>query len=190
MADSSWPAQRAALDSDRFEVEVYRADLARDADVDGLLKAPMIPRPCLVIARVPTDRPRWVQALERDGYFLCDTLIYYRGLTARISSEAHASSSRTQLGAASTIRRGRPQDAERLAPVIRTAFTAFSGHYHQDARLDAARATEGYVQWGLSSLSDPASFVLVAEIDDRMAGFITVQRLETDDGSGATEARI
>lgn len=157
---------RSEIESRRFGVEVYRANVETEADATAAVE---FEQADLIVARVDTKAVALVQALERGGYFLCDTLVYFRGETARFDAP----------GAVEGLRIADVTDAAALEPVARAAFSDFFGHYHTDARLDGAVATEGYVEWCVSALAWTNGYVLGAFDGDTLAGFATV-RVEDD----------
>lgn len=160
---------RSELDARRFGVEVYRGRV----DDDESLAEALACRADLVVVRVPTAAIALVQKLEARGFFLADTLVYFRGTTARFASPGAVEGL--------TIRDATAADRAGLEAVSREAFTDFFGHYHTDPRLDSTAATEGYVQWSLSALDWTDGFVLGAFDGDALAGFATV-KLEDDGG--------
>ena len=161
----------SALDSRRFGVQVYRA---RVDDLETAARALAFRGEApveLMIARAPVERLEVVQALEAGGFFLCDTLVYWAGSTAPFGAAPEL-----ERHEGPRIREAGLEDRAALEEVARASFTGFQGHYHADLRLDPAAATEGYVEWCLSALADPSSFVLVAQGEERLAGFVTVKR--------------
>ncbi len=160
---------RAALDSKRFGVEVFRSQVEHEDDATAAIGCDAD----LVIARVRTHDVALVQRLEGAGFFLTDTLVYFRGETAAFGAP----------GSVEGLEIRDVAEAERtqLEDVSRGAFANFFGHYHADPRIDAALATEGYVEWSCSALGWTDGFVVGAFEGDVLAGFATV-KLEDDAG--------
>ena len=157
---------RAEIESRRFGGEVYRANVLTESEAKAAVD---FGEADLIVARVDTKAIALVQTLERGGYFLCDTLVYFRGTTAGFDAP----------GAVDGLRIADVTDAAGLEPVARAAFSDFFGHYHTDARLDGTLATEGYVEWCTSALRWDDGYVLGAFDGETLAGFATV-RIEDD----------
>lgn len=155
------------LDTRRFGVEIARAEVTTQAEAEAVVEHARRSGVRMVIARAPTRALDAVRVLGEAGFFLCDTLVFYRGSTARFSAPT--------LPGGLVVRLGRASDRADLEAVARASFTGFRGHYHADPRLDPAAATEGYVEWCLSSLSDDSGEIAVAERDGELAGFATVK---------------
>ncbi|MEQ9495757.1 MAG: GNAT family N-acetyltransferase [Deltaproteobacteria bacterium] len=160
---------RAALDSKRFGVEVFRSLVEDEDDANAAIECDAD----LVITRVRTHDVQLVQRLEGAGFFLTDTLVYFRGETTSFTAPGSVEG----LELCNVAAKERAQ----LEQVSRSAFADFFGHYHTDPRIDAAVATEGYVEWSCSALDWTDGFVLGAFDGDVLAGFATV-KLEDDAG--------
>jgi hypothetical protein len=158
-------AARSEIDSRRFGRSIYRATAESAAQADQLIafcgEAPVE----MMIARCPSGALDAVQRLEAFGFFLCDTLVYFRGAPSRVPAAQKTD-----------VRNFVEADRPELERIARASFMAFGGHYHRDPRLDGALATEGYVEWALSATRDPTFDVLVAAPDGRPAGFLTLRR--------------
>ena len=63
-----------------------------------------------------------------------------------------------------------------IAGIAFECFRGYSGHYHADAKLDSASCDEVYVSWALSECASrgKSKEVLVADVDDTPAGFVTL----------------
>ncbi len=158
---------RSDLDSRRFGVEVFRSVIEDDGDLDAAIACDAE----LVVARVATASIGAVQRLEAAGFFLTDTLVYFRGATNHFDAPATLEG----LQIRDVVER------DQLERVTRGAFTDFFGHYHTDPRLDSEAATEGYVEWSCSALAWTDGFVIGAFDDATLAGFATVK---IADGAG------
>ena len=162
-------ATYSALDSKRFGIRVFRGRVDSVAAVAELMQFSRSADLDLLIVRCPVEAVATVQALERAGGVLTDTLVYYRGPTSRFAPSP---------GPASGVRLCQEADRAALEAIARASFTGFFGHYHADPRLDQAAATEGYVQWASSALADALSVVLVSETEGRLSGFLTAKKLD------------
>jgi len=161
------PAAYSDLDSRRFGIRIFRARVDDVPAAADLLQFAQSADLDLLIVRCPVEAIATAQALERSGAFLTDTLVYYRGSTDKFEPSPTACVRLCQTG-----------DRAALEAVARASFSTFFGHYHADPRLDPVAATEGYVQWASSGLTDPASVVLVCETEGRLSGFLTAKNLD------------
>lgn len=163
------PPVRSELDSRRFGIEVFRARVDDVDDADAAIDSAAD----LVVARVATSSIALVQRLEAGGFFLTDTLVYFRGATSGFEEPGAVDGL--------VIRDVVPAERAALEQVTRGAFTDFFGHYHTDPNLDAAAATEGYVEWSCAALTWTNGWVSGAFDGATLAGFATV-RVEDDAG--------
>lgn len=131
----------------------------------------------MLSTRVAVDDFPRIHELEKDGYQLMDTLVYYGRSLKSLSPPV-------ELTQALSIRQATPQDEEGVCAVARLAFKDYFGHYHADTRLDNQAADEVYIQWAQTSVQDihDKAPVLVAELDDKVVGFITIRLNSTTEG--------
>lgn len=176
--------QRSELDSHRFGRRIFRVHVENAAEARDAVEAARRERAEMLIARCPVTALDATHALERAGFLLMDTLVYYTGKAARFVE--------APVVPGVTLRPFAPADLGALEAVARIGFTSYAGHYHADPRLDAATATEGYVDWLRRSTDAAAVSVIVAELDGRPVGFLTLRHGEPADielNAVAPEAR-
>src|SRR5262249_9036400 len=79
------------------------------------------------------------------------------------------------------MRAGEADSVRRIAVEI---FRGYFGHYHADPRLDPQQCDAAYVSWAERSClsKDVAEEVLVAELEGRLVGFITLRRNSAEEG--------
>jgi GNAT superfamily N-acetyltransferase len=164
------------LDEARFGVRTARA---MDVTADQL---PEILEFCndqevqFLIARCSTREFATLQAMERAGFLIMDTLVYfYFDVLRKTLPERHQVSIRTI----------RPQhdDIEAIADVARQAFRGYESHYHADLRLDRSACDDLYVDWAVRSCTqkDLADEVLVAEANNEVFGFLALKSIENNE---------
>lgn len=122
-----------------------------------------------------SDLPR-IHALEAAGYQLMDTLVYYSRDLAELPSLR-------RLADGLMLRHASAEDAASVASLAREAFSGYMGHYHVDPRLNNSAADAAYVEWAETSTSkvSPDAPVLLAQIGQRVAGFLTLRRNSPDE---------
>jgi GNAT superfamily N-acetyltransferase len=156
------------LDSGRFGIRVARAHVSGGA-LPRVLDFCAVEKIDLLIARCATTDLPTAQEMERDGFLLMDTLVYYSfDLSRRKIPDAPVEFIVRPLVA---------DDRDQIRRVASQAFKGYTGHYHADPRLDRHRCDEGYISWAERStaLKSAADEVLVAEHKESVVGFGTLR---------------
>jgi ribosomal protein S18 acetylase RimI-like enzyme len=156
------------IDSQRFGIRVARAQV-------GGKNLPQIVDFCvaeqikLLIARCATKDLRTVQEMESRDFLLMDTLVYYSFDLSKRTIPSDATKAH--------VRKFARRDTAQVETVAGAAFEGYYGHYHADPRLDRRKCDEGYVSWAVRSCTSKqvATEVLVAEIDKKIIGFLTLR---------------
>lgn len=164
------------LDSERFGIRAARAHiipetLPRVLDFCGSEKID------LLVARCATGDLIAAQNMQRLGFQLMDTLVFYRFdlLKKQIPEDKGGF----------PIRRLDQGDYERVRMIASAAFRGYMGHYHADHRLDRNKCDEAYVSWAERSCTKAeADEVLVAELEGSVAGFGTLRLNSAEETEG------
>ena len=109
-----------------------------------------------------------IHALERHGFLLMDTIVDFL-----------FDSSRTPIDKISPPRRlnglhlrvANPEDLSELLALSEKAFANHFGRYNADPKLPPGTGTKVYQEWVRSSFSGAAHWILIAEVDDKIAGY-------------------
>jgi dTDP-4-amino-4,6-dideoxy-D-galactose acyltransferase len=133
---------------------------ARRAEVDEWCRDNGI-RCLYFLAR--TDDPQTTLAAERGGFFYTDVRITL--------GQSLAPRDRLQPGAA--IRDATSSDREELAAIARVSHDVT--RFYHDPHFPNDRCGELYAEWILSSCNGGADAVLVADVHDRAAGYVSCQ---------------
>ena len=168
----------SAIDEERFGISTARAPEVTLEDLPSIMHFCRANGVVFLIARCLAYNLRAAQAMEREGFALMDTLIYYgRDLV----KEVKLSDTGKIL-----VRQIRPGEEHKVKAIAAEAFRGYSGHYHADERLDRAKCDEVYVSWAfLSCVSrNVADEVLVAELDESIVGFATLRLNSQEEGDG------
>lgn len=170
--------QLSLIDEERFGVRIARADDMSHATLREVLAFCHQQQARMLIARCPTKDVRTVQTMERAGFLLMDTLVYYARDLKRLPT--------TTSTPTTTVRLARPDDAAEVERIAGDAFRGYFGHYHADERLDPAKCDEGYRSWAVRSVNTPgvADAVLVAEGSGTLLGFATLRMNKPEEGEG------
>ena len=163
------------LDTARFGVCTARADALTVEGLAGVLEFCRLQDVELLIGRCKVENADAVHTLERAGFLLMDTLVYYqRNL---------ASSPVTDPGDG-RLRLLRADEAREVEAIARECFRDYGGHYHADPRLDRGAATEVYASWARASceLPEGSSFVLVGDTGQGLVGFATFRLSQALEG--------
>ena len=178
MSEDYPPIHLSALEEERFGVRTARASLVSMDDLPPVLKYCDTNNIKFLIARCPVSNIQVAQAMEKEGFALMDTLVYY--------ARSVVNSSIPSEGGKVFIRpfqRGEEDDIKRIAA---EAFRGYASHYHADERLDKSRCDEVYTSWAFNSCvsRDVADDVFVAELDGSIAGFATMLLISPEEGQG------
>jgi ribosomal protein S18 acetylase RimI-like enzyme len=156
------------IDSERFGIRIARAQV-QGKNLSQIIDFCVAEQIKLLIARCATKELRTVQEMESRGFLLMDTLVYYSfDLTKRtIPDDAPRA----------RIRKFVRGDTAQVETVAAAAFKGYYGHYHADPRLDQRKCDEGYASWAVRSCTSKqvATEVLVAEIEKKIVGFLTLR---------------
>lgn len=129
----------------------------------------------MLIARCPANAFPTIHTMEREGFLLMDTLVYYSRDLTTTPIPSHTGKV--------TIRQIRSGEEDEVKVVAAESFRGYLGHYHADERLDNSKCDEVYISWAVNSCvsRDFADEVLVA-VGHRILGFISL-RLNTPEES-------
>ena len=165
------------LDEERFGIRTARAPDVRAETVPAILTFCRENRVVLAIGRCSVARPDAAQEMERSGFLLMDTLVYY----LRNIREAPAAAGVQGI----LVRPFRPGEEEAVVRVATSAFRDYSSHYQADGRLDTRKSNEVYPSWALRTCTshEPADRVLVAESEGVVAGFASIHRSCAEEAS-------
>jgi ribosomal protein S18 acetylase RimI-like enzyme len=109
-----------------------------------------------------------IHALERHGFHLMDTLLDFLFDFSRTPLESIAYAKRlTGL----RVRLARPKDLPEVLALNEKAFAKHFGRYHADPKLPPGTGTKIYDEWVRSSFGGWADWILIAEVDGRIAGY-------------------
>lgn len=178
MSQQAYRFALSALDKERFGMTTARVDGITADRVPDILVQCQTNGVELIIARCAATDFETVHVLERSGFLLMDTLVYW-------TRDLHRTPL-PELASDVIIRPARVDEAEQVKALARDAFRGYFGHYHADERLDRTAADEAYASWAERSvlLHDVADVVLVAELNSFTAGLITLRMKNSEEGEG------
>lgn len=166
----------SSIDEERFGIRTARAPYVTLQELTRVIEFCRNNAVKLLIARCPVSELRTAQAMEREGFLLTDTLVYYsRDLMQKpVPTDVSKAEWRP-------MQRG---EEEKIKTVAAESFRGYLGHYHADERLDRAKCDEVYTSWTLRLYNslDPADAVLVAEIDGSIVAFYAMRVNNPDEG--------
>ncbi len=160
------------LDEARFGIRT-----ARTVDIT-LERLPAVLEFCraqdvhFLIARCSTRELPSLQAMEKAGFLLMDTLVYFA-----FDFHHKALPPRRAL----SIRAVQPKDIDAVKEIARQAFRGYDSHYHADPRLDRLACDELYVDWAERACSQKglADVVFVADSTKGILGFLAMKMDKT-----------
>ena len=165
------------LDTARWKVATAKASAVTAGNLPALLAQCRSYDVRFLIARCQTGELAAAQAMEREGFELMDTLVYFsRSLGAGPPADEAA------LG----VRELAQGEHGAVKEVAAQAFAGYFGHYHADARLARADCDALYVDWAERSClsKELADQVLVAVPDAKIAAFATLRLNDAEEGEG------
>jgi GNAT superfamily N-acetyltransferase len=166
------------IDEERFGIRTARTDEVTGETLPSVLDFCRRHEVVLLIARCPASDLRAVQAMEREGFLLMDTLVHYGRDLVDVPIPAE--------NPLLQVRAFLPGEEDDVAKVAVQAFRGYLGHYHADERLDRRQCDEVYTSWALRSClsRDVADEVLVASLGESIAGFLTMNMASPEEGHG------
>jgi GNAT superfamily N-acetyltransferase len=163
------PILLSDIDKERFGIKTARAAQVTKDTFAYIMEFCCTHNVKFLIARCDADDMKIVQTMEANGFFLTDTLLYYRcNLRNRPTPP---------VSPGIVIRPSCTGDEEVVKTLASEAFRGYIGHYHADPRLDPKKCDEIYASWAYRScvLGEVADQVLVAVLNGSLAGFITLK---------------
>jgi ribosomal protein S18 acetylase RimI-like enzyme len=172
-ADSPWDTKVVGRRIGFLKHLAAKADDARSPDMlDALLDeairhATSRGTECLTCKIQPLQFAA-VHALERHGFLLMDTILDFVLDFSRTPLEGMSVPKRAN---GLTTRLATPEDLPEVLAVSEKAFANHYGRYNSDTKMPQGTATKVYREWVRSSFRGWADWILVAEIEGRIAGF-------------------
>jgi ribosomal protein S18 acetylase RimI-like enzyme len=120
-----------------------------------------------VVCRVQSGELASIHALEQSGFLLMDTLLdFVFAFSATGSEQIHLRPPDKRV----SIHRATSQDLQPLMAMNERAFAKYFGRYHADSRIPSGSATKIYSEWMRSAFDGWADWILVGEVDGKIAG--------------------
>jgi RimJ/RimL family protein N-acetyltransferase len=131
-----------------------------------------------VTAKVDVADLDAVAALEGSGFRLMDALVTYFTHPHRKPPN--------EVREVGTVRPFRPDDADELLDITRTAYQRFRGRFHLDPHLPQERSDELYVEWARQCMAGRMADRIVVADDGRggMHGWASTRRVEPASSAG------
>lgn len=170
--------ERSTVDENRFGIRIARARITRET-LPAALEFCRQNKVKLMIARSSIFDIAIAQDMERQGFLLMDTLVYF-------ARDLIATPIPSDTGSV-LVRPVNPGEEDQVKKVASEAFRGYLGHYHADDRLDRAKADEGYTEWAVRSClsREVAGRVLVADLNGKIVGFSTLRLNNPQEGEVA-----
>ncbi len=159
----------SVLDEQRFGMRSARANDVTRQNIEEVLAFCRENSVKFLIARVDVNQLDAVQAMERHGFLLMDTLVYYTFKLSKSISE--------DLPSNYDVRPMHDDEADVIKQIAMESFKNYYGHYHADPRIDKAKADEVYVDWARNAAVSRGGTdeVLVASEGADTLGFATLR---------------
>lgn len=122
----------------------------------------------LVTSKIQPLQIAAIHSLERHGFLLMDTLLDFFFDYLRMPFDKISPPRRVD---GLNVRLADPDDLPQLLALTETAFAKHFGRYNSDPRMPAGTGTKVYQQWVRSSFNGAADWILIAEVNDQVAGY-------------------
>lgn len=164
------------IDKERFDIQTARVVGVTVENLSSILQFCRTKQVRLLIARCSMFDLETAQTMEKNGFLLMDTLVYY---TLDIA--------RKNIPSANGIAYFRPiraDEEEDMASVAVESFRGYFGHYHADQKLDNNKCDEAYVDWARKAFISRGTDenFQVAEIHGRIVAFGVFRMNNPDEG--------
>lgn len=168
----------SSIDEERFGIKSARATIDSPGALAETLDFCRANQVIFLVARCPAAALHTVHAMEREGFLLMDTLLYYmRHLDKPPIPEDNGEA---------LIRSIRPGEEHVVHAIATDSFQGYFGHYHADERLPDTLCDEVYISWAVRAClsSEVADEVMIAEIEGKPAGFFVMRLLNDEESEG------
>jgi ribosomal protein S18 acetylase RimI-like enzyme len=140
-----------------------------------------------VVCKVQSDELAVAHGLEQRGFLLMDTLL---DLVFDFSRTPMEEIDLPRRDRQLKIRRTKAADLPELMAINERAFADYFGRYHADPQMPPGTATNIYTEWVRSGFHGWADWILVAEVDDKIAGYgLWRKALEAEEKNSLRVAR-
>lgn len=155
----------SAPDEERFGLRTARAKAVTLETLPEIMDFCRINKVVLLVSRCSTSDLPVAQAMERSGFLLMDTLIYYQCTLAETLIPKNQENV--------LVRPFRPGDEKIIEIIAGQSFRDYRGHYHADERLPRDKCDQGYASWAYNLVisNKGEGERIVAEIDGSVVGF-------------------
>jgi ribosomal protein S18 acetylase RimI-like enzyme len=166
----------SAIDEERFGMTTARVSNVTLDGLSTIIDFCYKNNVVFLISRCLTSEIKVAQEMEKNGFRIMDTLVYY---SFNLLSKPIPEDTNNVL--IRPIRLGEENDA---AKVSAEAFQGYHGHYHADDKLNRTKCDEAYMSWAYNSCisRDYTNEVLVAEINRTIVGIHTLRMNNPDEG--------
>lgn len=163
------------VDKERFGVKTARVVGLTAEELAPVLEFCAKEQVELLIARCSMSDLEAAQAMEKCGFLLMDTLIYYCFDLTRQPVPVD--------NGVVKLRPIRMEEEEEMISITQEAFHGYLGHYHADPKLDKSKCDEAYIDWAHKAfVARSSENFLVGEIDNKIVGFGVMRINNPDEG--------
>ncbi|MGZ3782021.1 MAG: GNAT family N-acetyltransferase [Pseudobdellovibrionaceae bacterium] len=156
------------LESQRFNIKAGKIKVSSGQDIAPVLVLAKDQGYNFLSCRIPTAEVFLFQELERNRFFLTDTLLYYKRSTEGTPLSSDWKSCLSEPGC-----------IQQVYEIADKAFAGYPSHYAMDLRLDQSAAAEVYKDWAQRCCLDRtmATDVLCVggEKSEKVAAFVSLK---------------
>lgn len=157
----------STLESNRFSVKCGRLQISSVEEIRSAIQSADQQNYQFLSVRIPTNNVELVQKLENFGFYIADTLVYYKRDISTIEGEPvqwHSCLNMSHL--------------ERdVVAITELAFKDYPSHYAVDSFFSKSDVEEVYLDWARRSCVDRqvATDVIGQFVDDQLVAFASVK---------------
>jgi len=167
------------LDSDRFGFNIAKIN-NYVFEIEKTLNFLKENNVKLIISRVPLNNLKLLNELEKKGFEIKDIQATYKYKLINIQHNF------AQISDEVKLRNAELKDSKELELIALDSFKNY-GHYSANDKLDKNKCNEIYGDWITRSLTNSkiADKIIVAEVDNEIAGFLSFKKHTNNEGNYA-----
>ena len=167
------PLLWSALDQERFGLKTAKIIITNPGiSITKLLNEFRNEKGELLIARCDSKLTNTIIELQKEGFFLTDTMLTFS--IKDFSKPSEKNNNNIEIAPAND------NEGDILAEIGEKSFKNYRGHYHNNPYLDNDKCSEVYIDWAgkLCTVKAMADAVFIARVNGKPAGFASLKVID------------